>query len=148
MPISFWIIFNAVILILVFVDLMAGKREGRVLSFKSALLNSVLWIVLALIFAAIVHHWMGSGKSLEFLTGYLIEEALSVDNLFVFILLFAYFKVPPEQERAVLVWGILGALLMRAAFIFGGVALVSRFHWSLYLVVELLIYSVFRLMIS
>ncbi len=148
MPISFWIIFNAVILILVFVDLMAGKREGRIPSFKSALLNSVLWIALALIFAAIVHHWMGSGKSLEFLTGYLIEEALSVDNLFVFILVFAYFKVPPEQERTVLVWGILGALLMRAAFIFGGVALVSRFQWILYLLGALLIYSGFRLMVS
>jgi tellurite resistance protein TerC len=148
MPISFWIIFNAVILILIFVDLVAVNREGRVLPFKKALLNSVVWVALALVFAAIVHHGMGSGKSLEFLTGYLIEEALSVDNLFVFILLFAYFKVPPEQERAVLVWGILGALLMRAGFIFSGVALVSRFHWILYGLGVFLVYSGFRLMVS
>jgi tellurite resistance protein TerC len=148
MPISFWIIFNAVILVLVFVDLVVVNREGRVLPFKKALLNSLVWIALAMVFAAIVHHGMGPGKSLEFLTGYLIEEALSVDNLFVFILLFAYFKVPPEQERAVLVWGILGALLMRAGFIFGGVALVSRFHWILYLLGAFLIYSGFRLMVS
>ena len=128
MPISFWIFFNAVILLLVFFDLVVINREGRVLPFKRALLNSAVWIALALLFAAIVHHSMGPGKSLEFLAGYLVEEALSVDNLFVFLLLFAYFKVPPEQERPVLVWGILGALVMRGAFIFSGVALVSRFH--------------------
>src|ERR1700730_9080993 len=128
MPISFWIIFNVAILGLVFVDLAAGKREGSVVPFKRALLNSAIWITLALIFAAIIHHWMGAAKSLEFVTGYLVEEALSVDNLFVFILIFSYFKVPPEQERAVLVWGILGALLMRAAFILTGVTIVRRWH--------------------
>jgi tellurite resistance protein TerC len=148
MPISFWIIFNAVILILVFIDLAVINREGRVLPFKKALLNSAAWIALALLFAAIVHHSLGPGKSLEFIAGYLVEEALSVDNLFVFILLFAYFKVPPEQERTVLVWGILGALVMRGAFIFGGVTLVSRFHWILYLLGVLLIYSGFRLMLK
>jgi len=148
MPISFWIFFNAVILLLVFIDLVVINREGRVLPFKRALLNSALWIALALLFAAIVHYSMAPGKSLEFLAGYLVEEALSVDNLFVFLLLFAYFKVPPEQERPVLVWGILGALVMRGAFIFGGVALVSRFHWVLYLLGVLLIYSGFRLMLK
>src|SRR5437660_7866790 len=148
MPISFWIFFNAVILLLVFIDLVVIHREGRVLPFKRALLNSALWIALALLFAAIVHYSMAPGKSLEFLAGYLVEEALSVDNLFVFLLLFAYFKVPPEQERPVLVWGILGALVMRGAFIFGGVALVSRFHWILYLLGAFLIYSGFRLMLK
>jgi tellurite resistance protein TerC len=146
MPISFWIIFNVVILVLVFIDLAVGNRDGRTIPFKRALLNSAIWIALAIGFAAIVHHWMGPAKALEFLTGYLIEEALSVDNLFVFILLFAYFKVPPEQERTVLIWGILGAMVMRASFILGGVALVSRFHWILYLLGAFLIYSGFRLM--
>src|SRR5438045_8913657 len=117
MPISFWICFNAVILLLLFIDLVVINREGRVLPFKRALLNSAVWIALALLFAAIVHHSMGPGKSLEFLAGYLVEEALSVDNLFVFLLLFAYFKVPPDPERPVLVWCILVAMLMRGTFI-------------------------------
>jgi len=148
MPISFWIIFNAVILLLVFIDLAVINREGRVLPFKKALLNCVIWIALALVFAGIVHHSMGPGKSVEFIAGYLVEEALSVDNLFVFLLIFAYFKVPPEQQRPVLAWGILGALLMRGAFIFGGVTLVSRFHWILYLLGAFLIYTGFRLMLK
>jgi len=148
MPISFWIIFNAVILLLVFIDLAVVNREGRVLPFKKALLNCGIWIALALVFAGIVHRSMGPGKSVEFIAGYLVEEALSVDNLFVFLLIFAYFKVPPEQQRPVLAWGILGALLMRGAFIFGGVTLVSRFHWILYLLGAFLIYTGFRLMLK
>ncbi len=113
--------------------------------FKRALLASAVWIALALGFALLVHRWMGPGKSLEFITGYLIEEALSVDNLFIFILIFSYFKVPPEQERTVLFWGILGALIMRGLFIVGGVALVGRFHWVLYGFGAFLIYSGFQL---
>ncbi len=145
MPISFWIIFNAVILLLLFVDLAVWNREGRVLAFKHALLSTGCWVALAFIFAGFIHHWMGAGKALEFVTGYVIEEALSVDNLFVFILLFHYFKVPPEQERTVLFWGIMGALLMRGAFIVSGVALVRRFHWVLYLFGAFLVYSGFKL---
>ncbi|HEV2989399.1 MAG TPA: TerC family protein [Candidatus Angelobacter sp.] len=148
MPISFWILFIVVILVLVFIDLAVINRQGRVLPFKRALLNSASWIALALLFALIVYRFMSPGKALEFVTGYLVEEALSVDNLFVFLLLFAYFKVPPEQERQVLAWGILGALLMRGAFIFAGVTLVSRFHWILYLLGAFLIYSGFQLMLS
>jgi len=113
--------------------------------FKRALLASAVWIALALGFALLVHRWMGPGKSLEFITGYLIEEALSVDNLFIFILIFSYFKVPPEQERTVLFWGILGALIMRGLFIVGGVALVGRFHWVLYGFGAFLVYSGFQL---
>src|SRR5438270_1145693 len=142
----FWIIFNAVILVLLFVDLAVLNREGRVVSFKQALVSSAIWIALALAFAVIIYQWMGAGKSLEFITGYLVEEALSVDNLFVFILLFKYFKVPPEQERTVLFWGIIGALIMRGIFIVAGVALVQRFHWILYLLGAFLIYTGFNLM--
>ena len=142
----FWIIFNAVILVLLFVDLAVLNRGGRVISFKQALVSSAIWIALALVFAVIIHQWMGAGKSLEFITGYLVEEALSVDNLFVFILLFSYFKVPPEQERTVLFWGIIGALVMRGVFIVAGVALVNRFHWLLYLFGAFLIYTGYNLM--
>jgi tellurite resistance protein TerC len=145
MPIIFWIIFNAAILVMVFLDMAVWNRGGRVMPFKRALLASAVWIALALGFALLVHRWMGPGKSLEFITGYLIEEALSVDNLFIFILIFLYFKVPPEQERTVLFWGILGALIMRGLFIVGGVALVGRFHWVLYGFGAFLVYSGFQL---
>jgi tellurite resistance protein TerC len=106
---------------------------------------SAIWISLALAFAALVHQWMGPVKTVEFLSGYLLEEALSVDNLFVFILLFAYFKVPPEEEKTVLFWGIIGALIMRGLFIWAGVALVQRFHWILYLFGVFLIWTGFQL---
>ncbi|HEY2391733.1 MAG TPA: TerC family protein [Candidatus Angelobacter sp.] len=141
-----WIIFNAAILLLLFFDLVVLSRKHQVMPFKQALLMSAFWIALAAGFAIFVHHWLGSTKALEFTTGYLLEEALSVDNLFVFILLFAYFKVPPEEEKTVLFWGIIGALIMRGVFIWAGVALVQRFHWILYAFGIFLIWTGFQLM--
>jgi tellurite resistance protein TerC len=146
MNIGFWIIFNAAILVLLVLDLVVLNRGGRVVPFKDALISGASWIALAGLFAIFIHRWMGPTKSLEFVTGYLIEESLSVDNLFVFILLFAYFKVPPEQERTVLFWGIIGALIMRGVFIVAGVALVTRFHWILYAFGAFLVYSGFKLL--
>ncbi len=146
MPISFWIVFNAVILLLLFLDLAVANRKRQVIPFKQALLMSAFWIGLAVAFAVFVHQWLGATKALEFTTGYLLEEALSVDNLFVFILLFAYFKVPPEQEKTVLFWGIIGALIMRGTFIGAGVALVQRFHWILYVFGVFLIWTGFKLL--
>src|SRR5438270_3766090 len=146
MPIGFWIAFNAAILLLLVFDLAVLNRGQRVIAFKRALLMSAFWIGLAVAFAVFVHQWMGPAKALEFVTGYLLEEALSVDNLFVFILLFAYFKVPPEQEKTVLFWGIIGALIMRGIFIFAGVTLVNRFHWILYAFGIFLIYTGIQLM--
>jgi tellurite resistance protein TerC len=146
MNISFWIIFNAVILGLLILDLVVLNRGGRVVPFKDALISSASWIALAGLFAVFIHQWMGPAKSLDFIAGYLIEEALSVDNLFVFILLFGYFKVPPDQERTVLFWGIIGALIMRGVFIFSGVALVNRFHWILYAFGAFLIFSGYKLL--
>lgn len=148
MHISFWIVFNAVILILLFIDLAVMNRSPQVIPFKKALLMSAFWIGLAAAFAIFIHQWMGPAKALEFVTGYLLEEALSVDNLFVFILLFAYFKVPQEQEKTVLFWGIIGALIMRGTFILGGVALVQRFHWILYIFGLFLIYTGIQLMLG
>ncbi|HET6936556.1 MAG TPA: TerC family protein [Candidatus Angelobacter sp.] len=145
MNIAFWIIFNALILLLLFLDLAVWNRGGRVLPFRQALYASAVWIGLAFAFAGLIHHWLGAGKALEFVTGYLVEEALSVDNLFVFILLFNYFKVPAEQERTVLFWGIIGALIMRGVFIIAGVALVRRFHWIIYLFGAFLVYTGFKL---
>src|SRR5712671_2212345 len=146
MHIWFWIVFNAAILILLVLDLTVVSRKHRVVPFKQALLMSAFWIGLAVAFAVFVHQWLGATKSLEFVTGYLLEEALSVDNLFVFILLFAYFKVPPEEEKSVLFWGIIGALIMRGLFIAVGVALVQRFHWILYAFGVFLIWTGFQLM--
>jgi len=148
MHIGFWIVFNAAILILLFLDLAVLSRSHQVVPFKHAMRMSLFWIGLAAGFAVFIHQWMGPVKALEFVTGYLLEEALSVDNLFVFILLFAYFKVPPEEEKTVLFWGILGALIMRGAFILTGVALVQRFHWILYLFGLFLIYTGFQLMLG
>jgi len=146
MHIWFWIVFNAAILVLLFLDLTVINRKHQPVPFKKALLMSAFWIGLAMAFAVFVHQWFGATKALEFLTGYVLEEALSVDNLFVFILLFAYFKVPPEEEKTVLFWGIIGALIMRGIFIVVGVALVQRFHWILYLFGIFLIYTGFQLM--
>lgn len=148
MHIGFWIAFNAVILILLGLDLVVLNRSHHVIPFKQALRMSAFWIALAMGFAVFIHQWMGPARSLEFVTGYLLEEALSVDNLFVFILLFAYFKVPPEEEKTVLFWGIIGALIMRGTFILSGVALVRRFHWILYLFGLFLIYSGIQLMLG
>jgi tellurite resistance protein TerC len=146
MRIWFWIAFNAAILLLLFLDLTVISRKSRRVPFKQALLMSAFWIGLAMAFAVFIHQWMGATKSLEFLTGYVLEEALSVDNLFVFILLFAYFKVPPEEEKTVLFWGIIGALVMRGTFIGVGVALVQRFHWILYIFGIFLIWTGIQLM--
>src|SRR5579859_2068334 len=117
MHIWFLVVFNAAILLLLFLDLTVISRKSRRVPFKQALLMSAFWIGLAMAFAVFVHQWLGATKALEFVTGYLLEEALSVDNLFVFILLFTYFKVPPEEKKTVLFWGILGALIMRGVFI-------------------------------
>jgi tellurite resistance protein TerC len=143
---TFWIIFNAIIILLLMVDLIWINREGRVVPFRQALLACAVWVSLAAVFAIFIFEWLGAAKALEFITGYVIEEALSVDNLFVFILLFTYFKVPREQERTVLFWGILGALVMRGLFISGGVALVGRLHWLLYVMGAFLVYGGIRLL--
>lgn len=141
----FWIAFNTIIVLLLILDLTVWDRGDR-LGFKQAIVSWMIWVALAAGFAVFIHFWFGPAKSLEFITGYVIEEALSVDNLFVFILLFNYFKVPPEHERTVLFWGIIGALIMRGAFIVLGVALVQRFHWILYAFGAFLVYSGFKLL--
>jgi len=146
MSVTFWIIFNAGILVLLFVDLAFMNRGGGPVPFKRAIIGSAAWVALALLFAVFVHLRMGPGKGLEFLTGYVLEESLSVDNLFVFILLFNYFKVPPEQEKTVLFWGIIGAMIMRGIFIVVGVALVRRFNWILYAFGVFLIWGGIKLM--
>lgn len=128
-----WIGFNAAVLVLLWADLCVVHRTAHVVSIREALLASAAWIGAALLFNGAIAGWWGHKPALEFLTGYLVEEALSVDNLFIFLLIFSYFRVPPEHQHRVLFWGILGALVMRVTFILAGIALLDRFHWVMYL---------------
>ncbi len=136
-----WIGFILFILALLALDLIVFHRKSHEESLKEALIWSAVWISIALAFNYVVYHYFGKDKGLEFLTGYLIEKALSVDNLFVFIMLFSMFGVAPKYQHKVLFWGIIGALAMRAVFIFAGVALINRFHWIIYVFGAFLIYT-------
>ena len=134
-----WVAFNVFVLVMLAVDLGVLHRRAHEVALKEALVWSGIWIALALLFALGVYSWDGPQPALEFLTGYLIEKSLSVDNIFVFVLIFSYFKVPARYQHTVLFWGILGALVMRAIFIFAGIALLQRLHWILYVFGALLI---------
>ena len=134
-----WVAFNVFVLVMLAVDLGVLHRRAHEVALKEALVWSGIWIALALLFALGVYSWDGPQSALEFLTGYLIEKSLSVDNIFVFVLIFSYFKVPARYQHTVLFWGILGALVMRAIFIFAGIALLQQLHWILYVFGALLI---------
>jgi tellurite resistance protein TerC len=136
-----WIGFSVFVLAMLALDLGVFHRKSHTVSMKEALTWSGVWMTLALLFGAGVWHWRGGTQGLEFLTGYLVELSLSVDNLFVFLLIFAYFKVPAQYQHKVLFWGILGALLMRAVFIGAGIALIQRFHWVIYVFGGVLVIS-------
>ncbi len=127
-----WVGFNVFVLLMLAVDLGIFHRHAHEVSVKEAAGWSVVWVALALLFNYGVYHFMGRQAGLEFLTGYLIEKALSVDNIFVFVLIFAYFKVPPKYQHRVLFWGVIGALLMRGAMIAAGAYLIKQFHWIIY----------------
>ena len=144
----FWILFNVFALGMLVLDLLVFHRRSRVVRSREALAWSAMWIALAATFAGILFYWQGRQIALEFVTGYVLELSLSVDNLFLFLVIFRYFSVPEQHQRKVLFWGILGALLMRGIFIFAGVGLITRFHWILYLLGALLIYSGIRLGLS
>ncbi len=128
-----WGGFLAFVLAMLVLDLGVFQRKAHPVGMREALAWSAVWILLALAFNAGVYAWFGPERALEFLTGYVIEKALSVDNLFVFLVIFSYFRVPATYQHRVLFWGILGALVMRAAFIVAGGALLQAFHWVIYL---------------
>lgn len=143
-----WAGFIAFVIILLALDLGVFHRKLHEVKIKEALIWSAVWISLALIFNYGIYVFMGKEKALEFLAGYLIEKSLSVDNLFVFIMVFSYFKVNPIYQHKVLFWGILGALIMRAAFIFAGVALITKFHWIIYIFGAFLIFTGIKMLIQ
>jgi len=134
-----WVIFNLFVLAMLALDLGVFHRRSHRIGIKEALVWSGVWIALALLFNLGIYYWRGPDAALEFLAGYLIEKALSVDNIFVFLLIFSYFRTPARHQHRVLFWGVLGAFIMRAIFIFAGVSLIERFHWVIYIFGALLI---------
>ena len=141
----FWIAFNVGVFIALTIDLAQFKHRGRELSMRAATRRTAIWIVLSLLFNLLVWKLRGPDKGLEFLTGYVIEYSLSVDNIFVFVIIFAYFKVPPMAQHRALVWGIMGALVMRGIMILLGLTLVSRFHFILYIFGIFLVVTAIRM---
>lgn len=136
---AFWILFNLFAVGLLVLDLLVFHRHGRVMRSREAFAWSAFWIALAVAFAALILFWQGHQVALEFVTGYVLELSLSIDNLFLFLVIFRYFSVPEQYQHNVLFWGILGAMLMRGIFIFAGVKLIQRFHWILYVLGAVLI---------
>ena len=141
----FWILFNLFVLGMLALDLGFLQRPGHTVKFREALTWSLLWIALAGAFAVLVYSRYGHATAVEFVTGYVIELSLSVDNLFIFLLIFRYFRVAPEHQHKVLFWGIVGALVMRGIFIVVGIGLIQRFHWITYIFGALLVYSGIKL---
>lgn len=141
-----WIGFNVVVLLFLAVDLLVFHKEAHKVSVKEAGAWTVVWIVLALVFNVVLYFWRGQEAALQYLTGYLIEKSLSVDNLFVFAMIFSYFAVPQEYQHRVLFWGIVGALIMRGTMIAVGATLISHFHWVLYIFGAFLVYTGYKML--
>ncbi|MBS1232044.1 MAG: rane protein, partial [Bacteroidetes bacterium] len=144
-PVIFWIFFNVFVLVMLALDLGVFHRKIHEVKLKEALTWTFIWVFLALVFNAIIYFWKGRQQALEFFTGYLVEKALSIDNIFVFIMIFTFFQIPIRYHHKVLFWGIIGALIMRVIFIFAGVALMEKFHFTIYIFGALLIYTGYKM---
>ncbi|MBL7877852.1 MAG: TerC family protein [Cyclobacteriaceae bacterium] len=143
-----WTFFNLFVLAMLALDLGVFHKKSHEVSVREALSWTCVWIILAMFFNLFIYYYFDKEKGLEFFTGYLIEKSLSVDNIFVIILIFSYFKVPAAYQHKVLFWGILGALVMRVIFILTGVELIHRFHWLIYIFGGFLVYTGFRMLTS
>lgn len=143
-----WAGFNLFVLAMLALDLGVFHRKSHTVTVKEALIWTGVWITLAMIFNLFIYSYFGKEKAVEFFTGYLIEKSLSVDNIFVIILIFSYFQVPQEYQHKVLFWGILGALVMRIIFILSGIELIHRFHWLVYIFGGFLIFTGIRMLTS
>jgi tellurite resistance protein TerC len=144
----FWLAFNAFVIGLLLLDLLVFNRKAHEIKLREALGWSVFWVALSLCFNYVVYRTMGHQAGLQWLTGYLVEKALSVDNLFVFLLIFNYFKVPAQYQHRILFWGVLGALVLRAVFILVGGVLLAKFHFLIYLLGAFLVYTGIRMGLS
>jgi tellurite resistance protein TerC len=145
---TFWIVFNIFVVAMLVLDLVVLNKKNHKVEVKEALWWTAFWISLALCFNVLVYFWKGQELAIQFLTGYLIEQSLSVDNLFVFMLVFSYFSVPEKYQRKVLLWGIIGALVFRAIFILVGVALIEQFSWTIYILGAFLVITGIRMAIN
>lgn len=143
-----WIVFLVFLVLMLVIDLGVFNKKSHTVSNKEALIWSAVWIALALIFNAGVYWFYGHGKALEFLTGYLLEKSLSVDNLFIFVVLFGYFNVPKQYQHKVLYWGIIGAIIMRGVLIVIGTALIVKFNWIIYIFGGFLVITGFKMAFS
>jgi tellurite resistance protein TerC len=144
--ILFWILFNIFVVAMLALDLGVFHRRAKSLTLRQAITWSAVWILLAGAFALLLYFLQGRRAALDFSTGYVIELSLSADNLFIFLLIFRYFHLPEPQQYRVLFWGIIGAIVMRAGFIFAGVGLIHRFHWIIYVFGLFLVYTGVRLL--
>lgn len=144
----FWVAFHLGVFLVLAIDLVGFNRKAHVVSIREALTWSIVWVILSLSFNLLVWNMRGPDAALDFFTAYLIEYSLSVDNIFVFVLIFTYFKVPRQYQHRVLVWGIIGALIMRGVMIWIGVALVERFHFVLYIFGAFLFFTGLRMLVS
>ncbi len=140
-----WIAFVVIVVVLLILDMKVFHRKAHVIKIKESLLWTAFWIALSLLFCLGIYLWRGHGLALEFLTCYLIEKSLSIDNLFVFLIIFSYFTVSPLYQHKVLYWGIIGAIVMRLAFIEAGVTVLERFDWVFYIFGAFLIITAFRM---
>lgn len=140
-----WWGFIAFIILLLIVDLKLVMREPHKITTREAAIYSAVWITLGVLFTAVIWIWMGAPSASQYITAYLVEKSLSVDNVFLWAVLFSYFRVPSEYQHRVLFWGIFGALVMRAAFIFGGIALLESVHWIIYVFGAILLFTSYRL---
>jgi tellurite resistance protein TerC len=136
-----WVLFSIVMCVVLFIDLGVLHKKAHVVSFKEALFWTAAWSLLAFGFAGVIAMASGRERALQFIAGFLLEKSLSADNMFVFILIFSYFGIPPLYQSRVLHWGILGAIVMRFILIFAGVALINRFHWMVYVFGAVLVYT-------
>lgn len=140
--------FTVFVVLMLIIDMKVFQRKAHFPSFKEAFGWSVFWITLAFIFNAGVWHWGSPKMGLEFLTGYIVEKSLSIDNIFVFILIFKYFNTPKEYQHKILFWGILGAIVFRIAFIAAGAALIANFHWIMYVFGAFLVFTAVKLAVK
>jgi TerC family integral membrane protein len=145
-PLPYWIGFGAIVAVMLFLDLAVFHRKAHQVKVREACVWTVVWVSLALAFNVWIYFHFGQERALNFLAGYLIEEALSVDNIFVFVVIFRYFSVRPEFQHRILFWGILGAVVMRLAFILVGTELIEHFEWTIYFLAIIVLYSAWKLL--
>ena len=147
-PVWVWVAFTALVVVLLLVDLLLVHRTAHVITTREAAIESAVWIALSLVFGLVILAWQGGDAAGEYYAGYLIEKSLSIDNVFVWALIMSYFAVPQQFQFRVLFWGIFGALVLRAIFIFGGVAILERFSWVIYVFGAFLLYTAVKLLRS